>query len=93
MYSIYDLLGLMMPITIQFKLLLQRMLSPVCGWDEELSNKLSEDSWKVLTKMIKARDIIFSRSIVPDDSCGRLQIVGWFNGGDPATGCALYLLY
>jgi hypothetical protein len=91
-YTIYDPLGLMSPITIRYKMLLQKMSSPEFGWDEELDKELSLESRKILIEMVKARDIVFPRSIIPPGSCGKLKIVGWFDG-DPASGCVLYSLY
>jgi len=84
---------LMTPITIRYKLLLQKMSSPDHGWDEELDEELSQESRKILSEMVRARDIPFPRSIKPPGSMGKLQLVGWFDGGDPASGGALYSLY
>ena len=39
-YSIYDLLGLLSPIMIKYKLILQKMVADCLDWDEELSSDL-----------------------------------------------------
>ena len=58
-YAVYDLLGLMSPITIKFKLLLQKMSSPEHGWDDELDPALSLESKQILREMVLATDIVF----------------------------------
>merc|ERR1712059_151909 len=65
-YSIYDPLGLLLPITIKYKLILQKLVS--YGWDDELSGELLLTSQNVLMEMLMAREVTFPRGMIPEEA-------------------------
>ena len=93
-YSIFDPLGLLAPIVIKFKLLLQRLAAAGGGWDDELDEELAALSREVLKAMVLAEDVIFPRSATPEGVllC-ILELLGWWDGGKPASAACLYTRY
>ena len=47
-YSLYDLLGLLSPITIKYKLLLQQLVQMGIGWDDPLPPEVQKTAKSVL---------------------------------------------
>ena len=58
-YAIYNPLGLLSPITIKYKLVLQRMVIKKLAWDEDLSPELERLSRAILREMILATEVVF----------------------------------
>ena len=71
-YGIYDLLGLLTPITNKYELHLQRQSLESAGWDNQLEGELLESSRAIPKEMVLAKDITFPRSFKPLDG-----LVGW----------------
>ena len=92
-YGIYDPLGLLSPITIKYKILLQRLSSESAKWDDKLEGDLLESARDILKEMVMASDIVFPRSFKPPDVVSDLEILGWWDGGEPASACCLYTRY
>ena len=92
-YTIYDPLGLMTPITIKFKMILQRLADPVIGWDSPLEGELETVTRMLLAEMVRCRDINFPRSIKPEGVCGGLELLGFWDGGQPASAAVVYARY
>ena len=88
-YAVYYPLGLLCPITIKYKLLLQRMVVEKKGWDEPLEGDLLEDSRDVLIEMIIAGEIKFYRAAIPEGSNG-VGLVG-FNEGEALPQFAVFM--
>ena len=92
-YSIYDPLGLLSPITIKYKLLLQRMVVEGLEWDEPLDGELLNQSQAVLKEMVLAGEVEFPRSVVPEEADPEeVELAGFTDGGDPASAACLYVL-
>jgi hypothetical protein len=75
-YSIYDPIGLIAPITIKYKLLLQKLSHIKDGWDDELEPGLASEARAVLKEMVLAQDVTFPRSIKPAGTIGSSELVG-----------------
>ena len=106
-YAIYDPLGLLAPITIKFKMLLQELSSvleekdeegrdkslPKPGWDTPIVGETEERCRRMLEEIVKANNVAFPRSLKPKGSIGHPEVVGWWDGGDPASAAAIYIRY
>ena len=100
-YGIFDPLGLLTPLVLKFKLLLQKLSTREgdkkkhggAGWDDELDEELAGEARAVLKEMVKARDVDFPRATRPAGVRGGLEVVGFWDGGDPASAACLYTRY
>ena len=93
-YSIYDPLGLLAPLVIRYKMLLQSLAAAGGGWDDELDEELAGLSKEVLRTMVLAKDIVFPRSVTPEGVLEALmELCGWWDGGKPASAACLYARY
>merc|ERR1712055_716694 len=91
-YRIYDPLGLLSPITIKYKLLLQELSLAKLGWDDVLPEELDRKSRDVLKEMVLATTITFERALMRGDAdTPDLMLVGFSDGRDPASAATLYL--
>ena len=63
--SIYNPLGLMAPLTICYKLVLQKITDLSMGWDDVLKGEIEKDLRKILVEMVNVTDIEFPRAVVP----------------------------
>ena len=91
--GVFDPMGLLTPLTIKYRLLLQCLTDASAGWDDVLDEKLSEMSRAVLREMVQTRDIDFHRSVKPAGTEGPLKLAGWWDGGVPASCACLYARY
>ena len=91
--GIYDPMGLCCPVTIRFKMLLQEIVISGTDWDEPLEPELDKKAREALREIVKSRDIIFHRSTVPKGALGDPEIVGFWDGGRPASAGCLYVRY
>ena len=92
-YGIFDPLGLVSPVTVNYKLLLQRLTKAGADWDEELDEELAAQSREVLKAMVEANDVMFPRATRPEGAVGRLNLVGYWDGAKPASTATLYTRY
>ena len=100
-YGIFDPLGLLTPLVLKFKLLLQKLSTREggkqkhggAGWDDELDEELAGEARAVLKEMVKAKDIDFPRATQSAGVTGGLEVVGFWDGGEPASAACLYTRY
>ena len=71
--AIYDPLGLLAPLTIRYKLTLQKMTSLNLGWDEVLQGEINLELRKMLAEMITTPDIQVPKSSCPRQCQRQLQ--------------------
>ena len=91
-YSLYDLLGLLPPIMIKYKLILQKMEVDCLEWDEELSSNLLIASQDILIKMLKAGEISFPCGVMPEGAdLTNIGLVGFLDCRDPTSAACLYV--
>jgi hypothetical protein len=88
--SIYDPLGLLAPLTLKLKLLLQKLSCVDIGWDEPLDKTLTGQAREALKEIVKVRDVTFPRSVKPAGAETGWELAGWWDGGEPASAACLY---
>ena len=91
-HTIHNPMGMMSPVTIKYKLLLQE-LSNKAGWDDLVEDELAEVARKILKVVVLMRDINFPRLVKPDGVLPGLELVCWWDGGNPASACGIYGRY
>ena len=90
-HGIYDPLGLLSPITIKFKLVLQRMVEAKLNWDDPLEGELEKEAKSALVEMIGTRSVSFPRCVLGEQYREKgWMLVGFWDGGKPASACCLY---
>ena len=89
-HGIYDPLGLLSPITIKYKLLLQKIVEAGLAWDESLVGDLLKEAQSVLKEMVESGTVIFHRCAVGDLWNEGGFLAGFWDGGNPASACCLY---
>ena len=92
-YAVYDPLGLLSPITIRMKMLLQELTladRSGVGWDEELSPELSHRCRELLRFMVNCGEFSFPRAIIPKGCVGAYELCYWWDGGVPAFCASIY---
>ena len=91
-YAINDTMGMMAPLTIKYKLLLQKF-SNEAGWDDHMEEELADSTRKILKEVVLVRDINFPWSVKPAGILPGLELVCWRDGGDPASAGCIYGRY
>merc|ERR1711891_115182 len=90
-HSIYDPLGLLSPITIKFKLVLQKMVEAKLDWDDPLEGELEKEAKSALVEMIGTKSVSFPRCVLGEQYKRKgWMLVGFWDGGKPASACCLY---
>ena len=93
--SIYDPLGIAIPITIKLKHGMRELFNPDLDltWDTPLPDQLQEE-WKNKIRMLgQTPQVEFNRCLRPDNSTDNYSIVVYFDGSDAAFSCVLYAVW
>ena len=91
--GIYDLLGLITPITIRLKVAFRDLfrLGLDLKWDDPIPR---EDCvrWRKLVCMLQdAKSIAFPRAVKPPNTVGKCELICYFDGSDFAYACVIYV--
>ena len=89
-HGIYDPLGLLSPLTIKFKILIQKINDLGMGWDEEITDSLRDEVVAVLRNMVLAGPVVFNRSFLGAGWESGWDILAFWDGGKPASATCLY---
>ena len=91
-HSIYDPLGLLSPITIKFKLVLQELVQAQMDWDEPLEGELKKKAETSLIEMARSSSISFPRCVLGEQYNVKpgWMLIGFWDGGNKASACCLY---
>ena len=91
-YRIYDPHGLLTPFTGSFKVLLWEVVKLKLDWDEVLPRELAERFKTEFETLARAGTATFPRYVKPIGTTGPPEIVGFLDGGDPASVLAIRIL-
>ena len=90
--SIYDPLGIICPITIGVKILLKATHRiPDITWDVALPEDLQVRWIEAISCLIKMEKIKVRRSVRPEGASGPLELIGYWDGADPAFVAYVYM--
>ena len=92
--SIYDPLGLLIPLTIKWKIEVGDLHKREdVQWDTVLEGTM-DIKWKeMLEQMVMLPEFVFDRSVKPQGCKGPPEVFGYFDGGAKAFGAVVYLRY
>ena len=84
-HSIFDSLELLSPLTIWYKILIQKIMTLGLDWDELLSGAILEEAWSVLNEMVMAGMVEFLRSAAVGENWAAVGILaGFWDSGNPS---------
>jgi hypothetical protein len=92
--KIYDPIGFIAPVTLQFKIFLQALHCARIDWDEPIQNELLEHWAELISHIKNAKPIIVPRCYFSIDykKC-QLKLVGFSDSSVKAYGAVIYLWY
>ena len=93
--SVYDVLGIVAPITIQAKVINKKLFAAEynLGWDTILPEDLQTECKEFITMLVKAEDVSMIRSLTPAKRTGDWVITCFFDGSETAFACVLYAVW
>ena len=90
-YGIYDPLGLLAPITIRYKMILQELDLRKLAWDDEIPDDLDKVARDALREIVMAGCIKFPRALMKESADkSDIVLVLFTDGGDPAACAVIY---
>jgi len=89
--SVFDPLGLISPIIIKLKIIMQRLWQVNMSWDAVLPSDIEKDWIDSRRKMIDLNTLAINRSLVGDDEIADIQLHGFSDSSATAYGACLYL--
>lgn len=87
--QIFDPLGLIAPITIKAKLILQQLWQLKIDWDDEVPDDLSEVWSNFMNNIQHINDLNIERSIISNKQ--RIELHGFSDASEAAYGACLYI--
>lgn len=89
--AIYDPLGLIGPIVVAAKLIIQNLWQLKIDWDDEVPSNVNEE-WQEYNNNLKyIQNIVIPRRIIDSDEIINLQIHGFADASMQAYGACIYL--
>ena len=92
--SIFDVSGLLSPLTIKLKLELKKLFrneNVQLTWDDEIPADLHPPWVKLLTELLSMPRVEVPRSVKPKDSIGSPELFIFFDGSTDAYGASVYV--
>ncbi|KMQ88124.1 hypothetical protein RF55_12443 [Lasius niger] len=88
--QVYDPLGLVGPIVVQIKILIQRLWQSKCTWDEEVTNDIKNMwiQWK--SQILSVEELLIPRRIICDNPV-EIELHGFCDASESAYGACIYL--
>ena len=90
--STYDTLGLLTPITLKVKLLMQKVVLANIGWKEKIPEDLMKEVREALRMMVELGEVEFDRTFLGNNWEAGYDIVAFFDGANPASAGVMYAL-
>ena len=83
--SVYDLLGLISPITLKLKILLKETHKiPKLKWDDDLPREMQLRWVEAIKDIVNMQEIRIPRFVKPEETKNKLELIGYWDGADPA---------
>ena len=87
--SIYDPLGLVVPVTIRLRVAFRDLFRPGLNlsWDDPIPAEDHATWLQLFTMLINSKPIEFRRATSPPHTTGKSQLICFFDGSDHAFAC------
>ena len=87
--SIYDILGVCAPLTIQLKLGIKKLFSEEyrLEWDTAIPQELSAVWKELIIMLVTARKVEYPRRTIPHNVQGDWYAIAYFDGSEQAFSC------
>lgn len=89
-HGVFDSLGLLSPVMIRYRLTLQKIVLAELGWDEALTGELLQEAQEILVEMVLLGEVSFPRCVFGEEYEKGWSLLGFWDGGKPASACCLY---
>ena len=89
--SIYDLLGLLSPSTIQCKRFLQQLWQLKVNWDEPLLSELQEQWQELQRNLHRIQSIQIDRLLISKNKLIEIELHGFSDASEGAYGACIYI--
>jgi hypothetical protein len=90
--KIYDPLGIVSPVTVQFKVLLQELHHSGVGWDEIINGELLNQWIKLISHISASQPIVIPRCYFMNEASGcKWKLVGFCDASMKAYSVVIYL--
>ena len=89
--SVYDPLGLLIPFTLQAKLIMREISNMKNEWDKPISFELRMKCVKYINEIEKLQDVQFNRCVKPQSAVGDPILVIYCDASELAYGACAYI--
>ncbi|XP_063915672.1 uncharacterized protein LOC135131754 [Zophobas morio] len=89
--TVYDPIGILGPVLVSAKLILQKLWQLQSDWDDELPPELSKQFEHFLAELQHVNEIQIPRKVVADYPYQKIQIHGFSDASTKAYGAAVYI--
>ena len=89
-HRVFNSLGLLSPMMIRYQLTLQKIVLAELGWDEALTGELLQEAQEILVEMVLLGEVSFPRCVFGEEYEKGWSLLGFWDGGKPASACCLY---
>lgn len=89
--SIYDPLGLVSPVVVLPKILLQRLWLLKLGWDDKLPFELLVDWLSIFRQLPDISQISIPRCVLTNEPHAAIELHGFSDASSSAYGCCIYV--
>lgn len=86
----YDPLGLVGPLFVSSKIILQKICKLHLSWDDELPTDLNEE-WKAFAKNLIEMSSIEIKRHIDTRNAHKIELIGYADASNKAYGCSVYL--
>jgi hypothetical protein len=88
---LYDPLGIVGPIILTAKIMLQKLWQKQLDWDDPLEPSDAADWIEFRDQLLEVQHIEIQRCVIPFENCKSVQLLGFCDGSTSAYGACVYV--
>lgn len=90
---VFDPNGLIAPVTIAFKILIQKIWLAKLDWDQTVTVELESEWNQLINGLHLISSVSFPRCVVPEDKAGEIHLVGFADASSSAYASVIYICF